>query len=237
MGRFCDLLYVTLTLAAATPKGVFGFSGSSSNKQISASSNELSRRESLSKVKFGFLGGIVASYGSPLLPPEVTNAAPTDETPRVITRMGGLLEKYQDSSRGWTILSPSGWNRFEGEVGAYDMKWQDVVDNTENVKISSSPVRSTTTSIDALGADVKELGLTLATKRNAKLIRADERQTDGILFYTFDFAINDGTHQLLLLCVNKGRIWSLDANAKEKRWSKREELYRNILGSFMPKLS
>jgi len=76
----------------------------------------------------------------------------------------------------------------------------------------------------------------LATKRNAKLIAATERQTEGVLFYEFDFAINDGTHQLLQLSVNKGRIWSLDANTSEKRWSKLSPLYRNVVGSFLPKL-
>lgn len=97
--------------------------------------------------------------------------------------------------------------------------------------VSSSPHIS-----DALG-DVQTLGESLATKRNAKLVSASERLTDGILFYTFDFAINDGTHQLLQLCVNKGKIWSLDANTTEKRWSKREEMYGNVVGSFMPKLT
>ncbi len=89
---------------------------------------------------------------------------------------------------------------------------------------------------DALG-DVQALGESLAAKRNAKLISASERLTEGVLFYTFDFAINDGTHQLLQLCVNKGRIWSLDANTTEKRWAKRQEMYNNVVGSFMPKLS
>jgi len=89
---------------------------------------------------------------------------------------------------------------------------------------------------DVLG-DVQTLGESLATKRNAKLISAKERLTDGILFYVFNFAINDGTHQLLELCVNKGKIWSLDANTTEKRWSKREDMYNNVVGSFMPKLN
>jgi len=89
---------------------------------------------------------------------------------------------------------------------------------------------------DVLG-DVKALGDNLATKRGAKLVSAEERITDGILFYTFDFALEDKTHQLLLLCVNKGKIWSLDANSTEKRYAKREEMYKNILGSFMPKLA
>ena len=86
-------------------------------------------------------------------------------------------------------------------------------------------------------ADVQELGKALAAKRNARLVKASERLTDGILFYLFEFAISDGTHQLLQLCVCKGKLWSLDASAKEKRWSKREELYERIAGSFMPKLA
>lgn len=89
---------------------------------------------------------------------------------------------------------------------------------------------------DILGP-VEDVGASLAAKRDAKLIAAEERQTDGVLFYTFDFALSDGTHQLLLLCVNKGKIWSLDASTREKRYPKRKELYYNILGSFMPKLS
>ena len=133
-------------------------------------------------------------------------------------------------------MAPSGWNKFEGEVGAYDLKWQDLVDVSENIKISSTPVKSTSTSIDVLG-DVQTLGESLAAKRNAKLVSATERLTDGILFYTFDFALSDQTHQLLLLCICKGKLWSVDASAKEKRWSKRSELYGNVLASFMPKLA
>jgi photosystem II oxygen-evolving enhancer protein 2 len=133
-------------------------------------------------------------------------------------------------------MAPSGWNKFEGEVGAYDIKWQDLVDQSENIKISSTPVKSTSTSIDVLG-DVQTVGTALAAKRNAKLISATERLTEGVLFYRFDFALSDGTHQLLQLCICKGKLWSLDASAKEKRWSKRSELYENVLGSFIPKLA
>ena len=38
-------------------------------------------------------------------------------------------------------------NKFDGEVGAYDVKWQDLVDPADNVKLSSTPVKSTTTSV------------------------------------------------------------------------------------------
>jgi photosystem II oxygen-evolving enhancer protein 2 len=92
-----------------------------------------------------------------------------------------------------------------------------------------------TTLSDALGP-VADVGASLAAKRNAKLINAEERQTEGVLFYLFDFALDDDTHQILQLCVNKGKIWSLDANTKEKRYAKRKEMYYNIMGSFLPKL-
>lgn len=78
----------------------------------------VSRRESFSKAA-SLIGGAAALVGAPAS----SLAVVTDETPKVTTRMGGLLEKYQDS-RGWTILAPSGWNKFDGEVGAYDVKWQ-----------------------------------------------------------------------------------------------------------------
>lgn len=136
-----------------------------------------------------------------------------EETPRTVTRMGGLLEPFQDGLRSIKMSVPSGWNKFEGEVGAYDIKWQDLVDQTTNIKISSTPVKSTTTSIDVLG-EVNEVGAGLAAKRNAKLISATARVTDGVLFYKFDFSINDGTHQLLQLCICRGKLWSIDANSK-----------------------
>jgi hypothetical protein len=122
-----------LILIALFPWTVVGFGG------MTPQQPEISRRESLAKAAFGILGGLSISF--PAL------AEVTEETPKVTTRMGGLLERYQDGNRGWTILAPSGWNKFDGEVGAYDTKWQDLVDPRENIKVSSTPVKSTTTSM------------------------------------------------------------------------------------------
>jgi len=181
-----------------------------------------------------FIGNVAASA---VVLPQLSNAMPSDDTPRITTRMGGQLERFQDGNLGVSLMVPAGWNKFEGEVGAYNLKWQDLVTIEENVKISSSPVKSNTTSIATLGEDVQALGKSLAERRNAKLVSASERFTDDILYYEFDFAINDKTHQLLSLSVHKGRVWSLDANCKEARYKKREELYKNIIGSFAPKLT
>jgi len=189
--------------------------------------NPLDRRQALQQAT-------IAATSSLLLPSVATAAA--DDVPRVTTRMGGLLEQYQDGPRGFRMLAPSGWNKFEGEVGAYDTKWQDLVDPTENIKLSSTPIKSSIETVAALGA-LADLGPSLATKRNARLVSSNERVTDDILFYTFEFALADQTHQLLLLTVHKSKLWSLDANAKESRWSKRSQLYENVMGSFVPKLN
>ncbi|GMI45196.1 hypothetical protein TrCOL_g11802 [Triparma columacea] len=155
--------------------------------------------------------------------------------------MGGLLEKYQDSRGGWLLSPPSGWNKFEGEPGAYDQKWQDLVSPAENIKVSSTPVGSDIDSVLKLGGGipVNELGEKLAKKRGAELVSSSARLTEGIVFYTFEFFIpSSSAHQILQLSVSKGKIWSVDANAVGKeRWAKRKDMYENVLNSFMPKLS
>ena len=97
------------------------------------------RRDWIQRTSFAVISGIAF----PAFADETT--AP-DITPKV-NRMGGLLEKFQDGPRGFRMLAPSGWNKFEGEVGTYDVMWRDLVDTKENVKVSSSPVKSTTTSV------------------------------------------------------------------------------------------
>jgi photosystem II oxygen-evolving enhancer protein 2 len=217
------------------------------------SPNMMSRRQSLQAVVGGVATAVVPSVVSllpafaedeeapaatttaeeeaPPPPPKPKYVAQIDEeTPRTLTRMGGLLEPFQDGLRSIKMMVPSGWNKFEGEVGAYDIKWQDLVDQTSNIKISSTPVKSTTTSIDVLG-EVNEVGAGLASKRNAKLMSATARLTDGVLFYKFDFAINDGTHQLLQLCICKGKLWSIDANSKVSQPRLSSNIPRRVNGS------
>lgn len=92
-------------------------SSRTSLQMTSHDSSVVSRRVALMKSSSALIG---AAGLSTTMFPFISNAEVADETPRVTTRMGGLLEKYQDS-RGWIINAPSGWNKFEGEPGAYDV--------------------------------------------------------------------------------------------------------------------
>ncbi|GMI19033.1 hypothetical protein TeGR_g4345 [Tetraparma gracilis] len=171
-------------------------------------------------------------------PPPSLASLPTDETTLVTSRLGGLLEKYQDSRGGWRLMSPTNWNKFEGNADlGYDVKWQDLIAPIETVKVTSAA--TALKSIDELG-EAEAVGGKLAAKRSAKVQSVAVRSTDGIVFYTFDLTVGEGkeaVHQLLSLSVNKGKIWFCEAMSGDKNWGKRKEMYENILGSFMPKLT
>jgi len=146
--------------------------------------------------------------------------------------MGGLLEKFADVNRGFRLLKPTTWNEFDGEPGAYDKRWVDVVNPSQSITLSTSSY-SAGASIDEL-APVDKLGAKLASARG-ELKSSRARRSDSILFYDYSFA-GEGRRELLTMCVHKGRLWQLSAKAPEKEWSKREPLYLNVVGSFVPKL-
>ena len=174
----------------------------------------------------GLAGGGLALVAPPAL------AADVLEIPPATTKMGGLLEKYADVNRGFRLLKPTTWNQFDGEPGAYDVRWVDVVAPAESVTLSTSSYNAGQ-SIEDLAA-VDRLGAKLAGARGT-LTGARARRSDSILFYDYSFS-GEGRRELLTMCVHKGRLWQLTAKAPEASWGKREALYLNVVGSFVPKL-
>ena len=95
----------------------------------------------------------------------------------------------------------------------------------ENVVVGSVPAVAGKTLISDYGS-LETLGAKLAAKRGGELMKASSRLTEGVLFYVFEFnnpldpslprtgaRDNRPTRQveLLELCVNKGRLWSVTA--------------------------
>lgn len=178
-------------------------------------------------------------------PAPAPQAASNTNAPKIAastTRMGGALAPYADTTKGYRINKPSAWNDFEGDPGGYDKRWVDVVARDETVTISTIPVKSTTASVEALGEAAK-VGASLAKGRSATLVSARARSTEGYLFYDFDFANGASaagtpvpTHELLTMVVAKSKLWSVSAKSPEKRWSRMQDTYINVIGSFVPKL-
>ena len=174
----------------------------------------------------GLAGGGLALVAAPPALAEVLDIPPAT------TKMGGLLEKYADVNRGFRLLKPTTWNQFDGEPGAYDVRWVDVVAPAESVTLSTSAYNAGSTIEDLAAVD--RLGAKLASARGT-LTGARARRSADILFYDFSFS-GEGRRELLTMCVHKGRLWQLAAKAPEASWGKREALYLNVVGSFVPKL-
>ena len=67
-------------------------------------------------------------------------------------------------NRGFRLLKPTTWNQFDGEPGAYDVRWVDVVAPAESVTLSTSSYNAGQ-SIEDLAA-VDRLGAKLAAARD-----------------------------------------------------------------------
>lgn len=78
------------------------------------------------------------------------------------------------------------------------------------------------------------MGKKFAKSRNAELVSASERDSDGSLCYTFELK-GEIYHEFLLLSINRGKLYRLTTVSTNKRWPKRAEIYKNIVLSFVPK--
>merc|ERR1712070_1342673 len=146
-------------------------------------------------------------------------------------KMGGLLEPYIETGKGFKLYKPAGWNKFDADPGVYDVKFQDIIETETTVQVSASPV-STATSVNALG-ELAAVGEKFAKSRNAKLVSATERDADGSLVYTFELE-GDMYHELLALSINRGKLFRVSTVTSNKKWSKRADLYKNVVASFVP---
>jgi PsbP len=144
------------------------------------------------------------------------------------------LTVYKDIPKGFSIMRPSGWNEFDGEVEQYDVKWQDVIQPLEFVTVLTSPVAKGKT-LSALG-DVTTVGERLAKGRGGQVVAAIEMDIAGDTpAYVIEIK-KEAAHQITLLTVAKSKLYSLNVSASKQRWPRREKLLRQVVESFQPKL-
>ena len=131
--------------------------------------------------------------------------------------------------RTYAYLSPA--TQFDVDPGVYDVKFQDLIEPFETVQVSTSPV-ATATSVDALG-EVAAVGEKFAKGREAEVVKSKKRNVGDVLVYEFELK-GPVYHELLLLSINKGKLYRLSCISRNPRWDKRKELYKNIALSFVP---
>ena len=81
--------------------------------------------------------------------------------------------------------------------------------------------------------DLDAVGAKFAKSRNAELVKATSREVEGSLVYTLELK-GELYHELLALCINRGKLYRVSAVTSNKKWDKRKELYKNIMLSFVP---
>ncbi|CAN0212443.1 unnamed protein product [Pylaiella littoralis] len=151
----------------------------------------------------------------------------------VTTKLGGQLEPFADTSKGYRLAKPLGWNRYDGTSGEYAVKMVDLVDPTTLILLTNSPVKSDTT-LSTLGS-ATQVGEKLSKGRDMELVSARDRMTEGIRLYDFEFK-GGGRRELKTLSVNKNKLWNLTLGCPEKAWRKQEEPFKAIVDSFLPRL-
>eukprot|EP00322_Chrysochromulina_rotalis_P016569 CAMPEP_0115848644 /NCGR_PEP_ID=MMETSP0287-20121206/11032_1 /TAXON_ID=412157 /ORGANISM="Chrysochromulina rotalis, Strain UIO044" /LENGTH=206 /DNA_ID=CAMNT_0003302571 /DNA_START=22 /DNA_END=642 /DNA_ORIENTATION=- len=159
-------------------------------------------------------------------------AAPAFAEQQDFSKLGGLLEPYVETQKGFKLYVPTGWNKFDADPGVYDVKFQDIIEPETTVQVSTSPV-ATATSITALG-DIAAVGEKFAKSRSAQVVSTVERDVDGSLVYVLELK-GEVYHEYLALCINRGKLYRVTAVTSNKKWQKRAELYKNVVNSFVPK--
>lgn len=189
---------------------------------------------------------------SPVLADESIVASTSIELPKIplLTKKSTDTVAYSDVGRGFRLLRPFGFNEFEGAGGGYLVKFASLFDVDENVVVGSAPATAGKTSIIQYG-DLQQLGEKLATKRGGKLVSAKAKETEGIVFYSYQFENpldltlpRPGSKslkptavvELYQLCVSKGRLWSVQATSNDKTFPLHESFLRAALDSFIPRL-
>ena len=185
---------------------------------------------------------------TPAAVPEATTPAEKIEKVPLFNKKSGATTAYNDIGRGFKLLRPFGFNEFQGEGGGYLVKFASLYDVDENVVIGSVPASAGKTSITEYGS-LDSIGKKLATKRGGELISSKARETDGFIFYEFEFqnpidktlprpGSRDATKivELYELTVAKGRLWSVQATSNDKLFKRDEEALRASIASFVPRL-
>ena len=153
------------------------------------------------------------------------------EEDAAFSKLGGLLEPFIDTQKGYKLYKPAGWNQFDQDPGVFDVKFVDIIEQDTTVVVSSSPV-ATATSVTALG-ELDAVGAKFAKSREATLLKATSREANGALIYTFELK-GELYHEFLALSINRGKLFRVNTVTKNNKWDKREKLYKNIIASFVP---
>lgn len=151
------------------------------------------------------------------------------------------LKSFADNYDGYRFLYPNGWVEVKVEDGP-DVVFHDLIQETENVSVVISEVPEGRT-LQQIG-NPTEVGYSLSKNaiappdsgREAELISAEAHEVGPVTYYVLEYAVklpnNQERHNLASVAVRRGKLFTLNLSATEKRWAKLEPVFRNSVNSF-----
>lgn len=150
------------------------------------------------------------------------------------------LKSYVDSMDGYEFLYPNGWVPVQVTDGP-DVVFHDLIERTENVSVVVSAVPEGKTLAD-LGTP-GEVGYQLQKNaiappdsgRKAELVNAETRELGDKTYYLLEYNVklpNQERHNLASVAVSRGKLYTFNASTTEKRWSKMQNVFEQVVKSF-----
>ena len=151
------------------------------------------------------------------------------------------LKSYVDSTDGYEFLYPNGWLPVKVSSGP-DVVLHDLIQTTENVSVVISPVAQGKT-LAELGTP-GEVGYKLSKSaiappdsgREAELVNAGTLESGGKKYYILEYEVKlpnqQERHNLASVAISRGKLFTFNASAPEKRWPKVRQVFEQVVNSF-----
>jgi photosystem II oxygen-evolving enhancer protein 2 len=150
------------------------------------------------------------------------------------------LQRFQSPDGRYAFLYPTGWTRVQVSGGP-QVVFHDLINSDETLSLVVSEVTqdrelSSLGSAVAVGEQLRRRVIAPAgSGRQADLVQAEERQSDGRTFYDLEYAVHledRDRHELATVVVDRGRIYTFAASTNEIRWGKVKDLFHQVVTSF-----
>jgi photosystem II oxygen-evolving enhancer protein 2 len=154
------------------------------------------------------------------------------------------LQHYANAAKGYEFFYPNGWievnvqNASEG----VDVVFRDLIQRTENLSviISSVPENKTLTDLgtptDVGYRFLKQVNNNPNANREAELIKAEARESNGKTYYTLEYQVklpdNQERHDIASVAVSRGKLYTFNLSTDQKRWEKVKNLFETVVNSF-----
>lgn len=150
------------------------------------------------------------------------------------------LNSFKSPDGRYAFLYPTGWTRV-AVTGGPAVVFHDLINSDETVSLVVSDVDADD-DLESLGSAVavgerlrREVIAPDGSGRDADLIEASERDSEGHTFYDLEFAVHlqdRDRHELATVVVDRGRLYTLATSTNEERWPKVKGLFESVIHSF-----